>query len=157
MEICTIGGFNEVGKNMTAVKVGKDVFIFDCGFFLPGIIELQETEKIGYSLPGLRRVGGVPDDRILDELGWRNHVKAIFLSHAHLDHIGGLPFLINRYPGVEIYGTPFTMKVLDSLIEDSKVKVNNRLNIVNPNSIHKIKGSTEEIKVEFGNISTVYC
>ena len=98
MEICTVGGFEEVGKNMTAVKVGEDVFIFDCGFFLPGIIELQETEKIGYSLPGLRRVGGIPDERVLDKIKWRDKVKAIFLSHAHLDHVGGLPFLINRYP-----------------------------------------------------------
>jgi len=41
MEICTIGGFEEVGKNMTAVKTGDDVFIFDAGFHLPGVIELQ--------------------------------------------------------------------------------------------------------------------
>lgn len=81
MEICTVGGFEEVGKNMTAVKVGDDVFIFDIGFFLPGIIELQEQEKIGYSIGGLRRVGGVPDDRILDQLGWRNKVK---IGRAHV-------------------------------------------------------------------------
>ncbi|MBU2612245.1 MAG: ribonuclease J [Nanoarchaeota archaeon] len=158
MEICTVGGFEEVGKNMTAVKVGEDVFIFDCGFFLPGIIELQETEKIGYSLPGLRRVGGVPDDRILDKLKWRDKVKAIFLSHAHLDHVGGLPFLINRYPGVPVFGTPFTMKVLESLVEDSKVRVNNRMNIVSPNSTHKIKNS-DGVTAEFVHAthSTIDC
>ena len=43
MEVCTIGGFEEVGKNMTAVKVGEDVFIFDAGLFLPPVIEMQET------------------------------------------------------------------------------------------------------------------
>jgi len=149
MEICTVGGFEEVGKNMTAVKIGEEVFIFDCGFFLPGIIELQEQEKIGYSLPGLRRVGGVPDDRILDQLGWREKVKAIFLSHAHLDHIGGLTFLANRYPHIEIFGTAFTMKVLESLIEDAGVKINNPLRVVNSDSRHKIKSSKEGIEIEF--------
>lgn len=159
MEICTVGGFEEVGKNMTAVKVGEDVFIFDCGFFLPGIIELQEEEKIGYSLKGLRRVGGIPDDRILDKLGWRKKVKAIFLSHAHLDHVGGLPFLAHRYPGVEIFGTPFTIKVLESLIEDSKIKINNPLKIVEPNSIHQIKKTNKNIKIEFIHTthSTIDC
>ena len=42
MEICTVGGFEEVGKNMTAVKVEEDVFIFDIGLHIPGIVELQE-------------------------------------------------------------------------------------------------------------------
>ncbi|MCR4327411.1 MAG: MBL fold metallo-hydrolase [Nanoarchaeota archaeon] len=149
MEICTVGGFDEVGKNMTAVKIGEDVFIFDCGFFLPGIIELQETEKIGYSLPGLRRVGGVPDERILDSLGWRTKVKAIFLSHAHLDHIGGLTFLIGRYPNAEVFGTPFTIEVLKSLIEDSKIRVTNKLRIVNQDSMHILKSSEGKIEVEF--------
>ena len=159
MEICTVGGFEEVGKNMTAVKIGEEVFIFDCGFFLPGIIELQEQEKIGYSIGGLRRVGGIPDDRILDELGWRNKVKAIFLSHAHLDHIGGLPFLMSRYPHIEIFGTAFTMKVLESLIEDSGIKVNNSLRIVNSNSKHKIKTSNQGIEIEFVHAthSTIDC
>ena len=159
MEICTIGGYEEVGKNMTAVKVGESVFIFDCGFFLPGIIELQETEKIGYSLPGLRNVGGVPDDRVLDKLDWRRKVKGIFLSHAHLDHVGGLPFLISRYPNVDVFGTPFTIKVLESLIEDSKIKVNNKIKSVHANSTHKIKTENGEIVVEFVNAthSTIDC
>ncbi len=159
MEICTIGGFEEVGKNMTAVKVDDDVFIFDCGFFLPGIIELQETEKIGYSLSGLRRVGGVPDDRILDELKWKDKVRAIFISHAHLDHVGGLPFLLHRYPDVDVFATPFTIKVLESLIEDSKIVANNKLRMVNSNSVHEVKTSNGKVKVEFVNAthSTIDC
>ena len=44
MEIYTIGGFNEVGKNMTAVVTGDDVILFDAGIYLPAVIELQEEE-----------------------------------------------------------------------------------------------------------------
>mgnify|MGYP001585025609 FL=1 len=49
MEICTIGGFNEVGKNMTAVKINEDVFIFDIGLYIPGIVELQEESFVEYA------------------------------------------------------------------------------------------------------------
>lgn len=158
MEICTIGGFEEVGKNMTAVKIAEDVFLFDMGFFLPGVIELQEQPHVDYTIKGLRRVGGVPDDRVLDRLGWREKVKAIFLSHAHLDHVGGVPFLASRYPNVPIYGAPFTMKVLESLIADAHVNLNNQLIVVKENSTHSIP-NVKDVKVEFihATHSTIDC
>ncbi len=159
MEICTVGGFEEVGKNMTAVKVGEDVFLFDCGFYLPGVIELQEENQLGYTTKGLRRVGGIPDDRILDKLGWTKKVKALFLSHAHLDHVAGIPFLIDRYPNAIIYGTPFTIKVLDSLIEDAKTIISNQIKIVESNSTHTIPNTSQDFKVEFTHTthSTIDC
>ena len=159
MEICCVGGFEEVGKNMTAVKVGEDVFLFDMGFYLPGVIELQEDPNVEYTTRGLRRVGGIPDDRVLDKNGWREKVKAIFISHAHLDHVGGVPFLADRYPGATIFGTPFTMKVLDSLLEDAHIHISNELKVVQPNSTHDIKNAKGNIKVEFVHAthSTIDC
>ncbi|MDA3836316.1 MAG: MBL fold metallo-hydrolase [Nanoarchaeota archaeon] len=149
MEICCVGGFEEVGKNMTAIKVGEDVFLIDCGFYLPGVIELQENNEIGYTTRGLRRVGGIPDDRVIDKIKWRDKVKAIFLSHAHLDHVAGLPFLIDRYPNATVFGTPFTMKVLDSLVKDAHVNIKNQMKVVQSNSTHSIPGASNDIKVEF--------
>ena len=149
MEICTVGGYEEVGKNMTAIKIGEDVFLFDCGFYLPGVIELQEQHELNYTKRGLRRVGGIPDDRVLDKLGWTKKVKAIFISHAHLDHVAGLPFLADRYPDATVYGTPYTMKVFESLYKDANINISNPLKIVDSNSTHKIPGVKEEIQVEF--------
>jgi len=149
MEICTIGGYEEVGKNMTAVKVGEDVFLFDCGFYLPGVIELQEDHEKEYSTKGLRRVGGIPDDRVLDKNGWRGKVKALFLSHAHLDHVGGIAYLADRYPNATIFGTPFTIKVLESLLEDSHIDLSNNIKTVQSNSTHSIPGADKDAKVEF--------
>lgn len=159
MEICTVGGFEEVGKNMTAVKVGEDVFIFDMGFYLPGIIELQENPEKEYTTRGLRRVGGIPDDRVLDKNGWKEKVRAIFISHAHLDHVGGVPYLADRYPDVPIYATPFTMAVLKSLIEDAHIHVPNKLITVYANSTHTIPNTHSDIKVEFVHAthSTIDC
>jgi ribonuclease J len=148
MELCTIGGYEEVGKNMTAVKIGEEVFLFDCGFFLPGVIELQEDHEKEYSTRGLRRVGGIPDDRVLDKNGWREKVKALFISHAHLDHVGGIAYLADRYPNATIFGTPFTIKVLESLLQDSHINLSNPIKIVQANSTHSIPGS-RDAKVEF--------
>jgi ribonuclease J len=159
MEICTIGGFEEVGKNMTAVKTGDDVFIFDAGFHLPGVIELQENPNEEYNLKSLRRVGAIPDDRVLDEMGWAKLVKAIFISHAHLDHVGGLQYIIHRYPNVPVFATPFTIEVLKALMEDSKIHVNNPLKTVQVNSTTPLRNTKSEIKVEFVHAthSTIDC
>ena len=159
MEICTIGGFEEVGKNMTAVKTGDDVFIFDAGFHLPGVIELQENPNEEYNLKSLRRVGAIPDDRVLDEMGWAKLVKAIFISHAHLDHVGGLQYIIHRYPNVHVFATPFTIEVLKALMEDSKIHVNNPLKTVQVNSTTPLRNTKSEIKVEFVHAthSTIDC
>ena len=159
MEICTIGGYEEVGKNMTAVKIGEDVFLFDMGFYLPGVIELQEEPHEEYTVKGLRRVGAVPDDRVLDNIGWRGKVRAIFISHAHLDHVGGLQYLVHRYPNVPIYGTSFTIEVFKSLLEDSKVKIANPIKKVPTSSVHLIPNVSNKIKVEFVHVthSTLDC
>jgi len=160
LEICTVGGFEEVGKNMTAVKVGEDVFLFDAGLHIPGVIELQEEEiQEKYTEKSLRRVGAIPDDRILDEIGWANKVRAIFISHAHLDHVGGLPYIAERYPNATIYATPFTMKVLEAILEDEKMKIKNTLKTVQSNSTHVVKGKSGEYKVDFIHTthSTLQC
>ena len=39
MEVFSVGGYSEVGKNMTAIKTGEDVFLFDAGFHIPSVIE----------------------------------------------------------------------------------------------------------------------
>jgi mRNA degradation ribonuclease J1/J2 len=45
MKIHAISGYNEVGKNMTALEVGEDVILFDSGLFLPAIVGVEEREK----------------------------------------------------------------------------------------------------------------
>lgn len=175
MEVCTIGGFEGVGKNMTAVKIKDDVFIFDIGLDIPGIVELQEehlasyadrNKKGGprkhgspYSEEKLRRFGAVPDDLVLDKIGWKDKVRAIFIGHAHLDHVGAAPYLAKRYPNAPIYGTPFTMEVLKTLAQDEGVKINNPIKVVRPNSKHMIKGKSEKYTAEFVHAthSTVEC
>ena len=75
MEICTVGGYEEVGKNMTALKMGDDVIIIDAGVYLPALIEQEEAEaKQKPTEQKLRRIKALPNDLVLDKLGWRDRV-----------------------------------------------------------------------------------
>ena len=159
MEICTVGGFEEVGKNMTAVKVGDDVVIFDMGIYLPGIIELQDDPTMDYTEEHLRKMKAVPNDLVLDKMGWTDKVRAIVVSHAHLDHVGAIPYLAQRYPQAVILGTAFTMAVLDALIRDEKVNFTNKRKVIQANSTMTLQGKSGPIKLEFIHTthSTIQC
>ncbi|MFH1608346.1 MAG: RNase J family beta-CASP ribonuclease [archaeon] len=155
MKIYTVGGFNEVGKNMTVVDLGDDAIIFDAGLYLPAVIELQEEEMQpeSYSEKKLRSIGALPDDDALDKIGLRNKARAILLGHAHLDHIGAIPYIGYRYKNAPVVGTPFTLAVLKKIMQDDKIKIPNKMVTVNPNSSFIIKGKKRDYQAEFINIT----
>lgn len=152
MRIYAVGGFSEVGKNMTAIEIGEDIFIFDMGLYLPAIVELEEKEKVSRKL--LSSVGGIPNDFFLSKL--KNKVRAILVSHAHLDHVGAIPYLASKYKA-PILASPFTIEILKELATDltkeDKEKFKNKLIKVMPNSSYEIKGQTGTYRVEFIHIT----
>lgn len=152
MEIFSIGGYNEVGKNMSAVKIDEDVIIFDAGIFLPAIVGLEEKEdqKSIYSEKRLREIGAVPHDLVLDN--FKGNVRAILVSHAHLDHLGALPHIAHRY-NAPIVGTPFTIAVLKKILEDDNIRLPNKLVSIQPNSSYTIRGKSRNYTAEFINIT----
>src|SRR3989344_6969182 len=154
MELITVGGYNEVGKNMTALNLGDDAIIFDAGFYLPAIVELQEQEEKqqAYTEGKLRGIGALPDDLILDKLGLRNKVRALMPSHAHLDHIGAYSFISHRYRA-PIVSTPFTISVLKRLLEDEKSIIPNPMISIQPNKSFIVKGKKRNYEVEFINMT----
>ncbi len=157
MRIHAIGGYNEVGKNMTALEIGEDAIIFDSGLFLPAIVGVEEREKIPTE-KGMRALGALPDDTYLDKENLREKVRALLISHAHLDHVGALPYNAYRY-NASVIGTPYTVEVLKVLMKDNNQKIGNRIISVNLNSSHFVRGKREKYKVEFVNIthSTLQC
>jgi ribonuclease J len=152
-----VGGYDEVGKNMTALETGSDVFLFDAGLYLPAIVGVQEKEKIPTE-SGMRSLGALPNDLYLDKKGLRNKVRAMLISHAHLDHVGAVQYLAPRYKA-GVYGTPFTMEVLDTLMADNNHSIPNHMYDVQPNEKISIKGQNKKYKVEFINMthSTIQC
>ena len=93
---------------------------------IPNIVLAQGTL---YNYPhlyrGMRSLGALPDDLVLDRKNLRNKVRGILVSHAHLDHVGGVPYVAHRY-NAPVLGTPFTMEVLKTLLEDNNLPFANR-------------------------------
>ena len=151
MKIHTIGGYNEVGKNMTALELGEDVILLDDGLFLPAIVSVEEREKIPTE-KGMRAIGALPDDIYLDEKNLRNKVRALLVSHAHLDHVGAIPYNAARY-NADVVGTPFTMEVLKVLMADNDQSIPNKIVPIKVDGTYRVNGKNERYKVEFLNMT----
>ena len=115
LKIIPLGGIGEIGKNMTVLEYGKDIIVIDCGLSFP------DEEMLGIDLV-------IPDMTYLTKNADR--VRAIFITHGHEDHIGGLPYMLKNL-NVPVYGTRLTVALIEHKLEEAGVK-NAKLNCVNP-------------------------
>jgi ribonuclease J len=148
VEIATIGGYEAVGRQMTAVRAGDDVVIFDMGLNLSKVLihDNVETERM-HSLD-LIDMGAIPDDRVMSEL--EGDVKAIVPTHGHLDHIGAISKLAHRYDA-PIVATPFTIELVKQQIKsEEKFGVQNDLQKMEAGETMQIGERTE---LEFVNVT----
>jgi ribonuclease J len=125
VEIIAVGGYDEVGRNMTAVRCGKEIVIFDMGLRLDQLMIHEDAEVDEMHSLDLIRIKAIPDDTILQNV--EGTVKAIVCSHGHLDHIGAIPKLAHRYKA-PIISTPYATEMIRQQISgEKKFGVGNRL------------------------------
>ena len=96
IRIIPLGGVEEIGKNMTMVEVGDDIVIVDAGF------QFREDDT-----PGIDYI--IPNTKYLEER--REKIRGLFITHGHLDHIGGIPYITDRigYPPIYTRGLTAVM------------------------------------------------
>lgn len=129
IEIIAIGGYEEVGKNMSAVRIGEEIIIFDMGIHLDRLHIHEDTDIDKMHSLDLIERGVIPDDTLMREVNGK--VKAIVFTHGHLDHIGAVAKLAHRYDA-PIIATPFTMALIERVAKwERKFKFNNPLQILN--------------------------
>lgn len=127
VRIVPLGGVEEVGRNMFAVETGSDIFVCDAGF---QFVSEDASPGVDYVLPNTKYLE-VNQDR----------VRAVFITHGHLDHIGGIPFLMGRFGNPPIYTQNLSAVMIAKRQEEYPEMPKPNLIVVEPHSTHTI-GST---------------
>ena len=102
LQVVPLGGLGEFGMNCMAVRWGDHIVVIDAGLMFP------ESELLGVDIV-------VPDITYLIEN--RDKVRAILLTHGHEDHIGALPWILSEL-NVPVYGTEFTLALVEGKLEE---------------------------------------
>ena len=150
VEIATIGGYEEVGRQMTAVRAGSDIVVFDMGLNLSQVLihDNVETEKM-HSLD-LIDMGAIPDDRVMSDM--EGDVQAIVPTHGHLDHIGAISKLAHRYDA-PIVTAPFTIELVKQEVQsENKFNVDNDLVAMEAGETMSI-GDSGNVELEFVHVT----
>ena len=133
MKFSFVGGYSEVGKNMTLVEVNNESVILDMGLYLPPVVAYEEGDPRDLTREDLIRIGAIPNDDKVD----RKNVKGIIFGHAHLDHCGGAPYMAKKYE-CDLFGTKYTIGVLKTLFDDKNKKLRNNLIAIDFNNRYRL-------------------
>jgi ribonuclease J len=114
LKIVPLGGLGEFGMNSMAIRYGDDIIVVDAGMAFP------DDELLGVDIV-------TPDFGYLKQNA--AHVRGVILTHGHEDHIGGVPFLLNEI-SVPVYGTAFTLALVERRLEEHGMVDDVKLNAV---------------------------
>jgi len=133
LQVISLGGLGEFGMNMTAIRYGEDIIVVDSGMMFP------EAELLGVDLV-------MPDLTFLKEN--QDQVRALFLTHGHEDHIGAVPYFLTEID-VPVYGTDFTLALVDRRLEEYELEKQPRFHKIKPKQIVEVG----PFKVEFIHVT----
>ncbi len=120
LKITPLGGLGEIGLNCQIWETESGIVLVDCGLMFPDALQFG----IDLVIP--------PIDLILKK---RDKVKAIVLTHGHEDHIGALPWLVRYFEGLDIYGSRFTLALVENKLREKKLLSKVNLNIVTEDTV----------------------
>ena len=107
VKIYALGGLGEVGKNTYCIESLNDLIILDAG------VKFPEDDLVGvdYVIPNYQHL---KDNQ--------NKIRALFITHGHEDHIGGIPFLVKSVKIPVIYAPKLACALIKQKLEDQKIK-----------------------------------
>lgn len=103
LKLIPLGGLGDVTKNMYVYEYGNDQIVVDCGIGFPN------NSALGVDVV-------IPDISYLEKSGKKLH--GIVLTHGHQDHIGGLPYILPRLPGVPVYGSTLSIALAEEKVRE---------------------------------------
>src|ERR1700689_3561118 len=116
LQIIPLGGLGEFGMNSMALRYGDDIIVIDAGMMFP------DAELMGVDIV-------TPDFSYLEQNA--SLVRGLVLTHGHEDHIGGVPFLLSIL-NIPVYGTEFTLALVERRLDEHEMLDSAKLNIVKP-------------------------
>lgn len=114
LRIIPLGGLGEIGKNMTVLEYGGEIIIIDAGLMFP------EQDMLGIDMV-------IPDISYLLEN--KEKIKAIFITHAHEDHVGALPYILPQL-NVPLYCTKLAKGLISGKLKERKALAGAVLNVI---------------------------
>ena len=115
LRVIPLGGVEEVGINCTVFEYGDDIIIVDMGLAFP-----DET------MPGVDYI--IPDVNYLEEN--KKKIRGLFVTHAHLDHIGAIPYVLTKIGDPPIYTMPLSAGLIKKRLEEFNLASRARLHAI---------------------------
>lgn len=135
INIFALGGLGEVGKNTYCIESDRSIILLDAGVRFPEA-----------NLPGVDYV--IPDYTYLKNN--RSKIKALFITHGHEDHIGGIPFLIRSVYIPVIYAPRLAAALIKHKLEDARIKDEVKIIEYDQNSVISVG---DEFRVSFFRVT----
>lgn len=120
MYLIPLGGLEEIGRNSAAVEYKGDIVVIDLGLMFPN----ENMYGIDYIIPDISPLAGK-----------EKNIKGVIITHAHYDHFGAVPHLLPRLGNPPIYGSEFTMRLVEKRQTDFPQYAKPKVHIVKPKQI----------------------
>ena len=118
LRIVSLGGVDEIGKNMYVLEYEDDIVVVDCGSIFP------KEDMLGVDLV-------IPDVSYL--VAKKKNVRGFLLTHGHEDHIGAIPYVLHQVDA-PLFGTRLTLALVDVKLKEHRIS-NARMQVVQPREV----------------------